>query len=481
MSATTVYDVVTRYRSETGRAVQATRRYGDEALRTSRHLGIATAASGSLHASLMRIGATVGGIASLGFAVQRTVTSVFQNLNQEMNTSLSLAAQLNLAFRWDADPGKNFAASLQASKSLLRDIASDAARLPGTAGEYFGIAGMIANTVTSGGGDIAKLREMTSLIGVAAPFAGQSRPDAANQAFRMLLGTASMGDNPLFARMLGGGLFSPGMTTEKFNQLNAGKRLDEVYNALHRIVTPNYLEAIVRTFDTQLGTLTESIVGSTGILSEVAGRDIFESFLDGLVDLNASIDQHRPEIVGFLRTFGSEIGLFAGSLRSAYDAISSIPGMGALGWGFGKLDAAGDLYMRELHAQMRAAPEIVRQGIVPYGAAYWDLIESKRREVDLARGDWGAGGGFRGRGASGSWGDPISPTSQPNAQSKPAIPAAPVVNQAISIHVDLHSDDSPEAIAVKIGKAMEIAERHPKRSARAIAMVPTASVARGAP
>lgn len=485
MSATTIYDVVTRYRTETGAATVGTRRYGEEAMRTGSALGLAQTKATALFGTLARFAGVAGGIAGVGYAIHRSLTATFTNLNAEMNSSLALAAQVNLAFRFDADPAANFVASMKVSKDLMAGLSRDAARLPGQLSDFVGIAQIISGSVFSGGGKPEQVRSLTAKVALAAPSAGQSAADAGQQAMRILFGTASVGDNPLFRNMLGGQLFGPGMTTEKFNALPAAERLQRFDEALSKLTdNPIFRSSIIRTFDTQLGTLADNLFGINGIVTQAGGRELFDSLLGQLTDLNTSLETKMPSIVGNLSMFRAEIGRWADLIGSAGSFAMHGPS-GNRTWNFFEGAASG--VVAELGSQTAGA----------IGGAYTELLatlnvhrqkggvgtiadlQAEVRRLELLR-YYESG---QGKAPAARRNSPLSggADSKPEATNKPAVPAAPVVHQTNYIQVDLHSDDSPEAIAVKIGKAMEIAERHPKRSARAIAMMPTASVARGTP
>jgi hypothetical protein len=457
----TEYRVVTRYISDTRQATPGLRGYGDAAKDTSRHLRDATASSMALGGAALRMVGTFVTLASVGYAIQRGLTATFRNLNEELNVSLSMAAQLNLAFQFSNDPGKNFATSLAASRDLLADIASDAAKLPGTATDYYRIASSISGAVFAAGGDTNQLRETTKLVGIAAPAAGQSQSDAANQAMRVLFGTASVGDNPLFAMMLGSQLFGPGMTTEKFNKLDPAERLEAFNTALEKIVTDDYLAAVVHTFDTQFGTLTESIVGSTGIISDALGRDLFDWGLDALEDLNAYIDANREPIVDSLREIGRSLSNFAVDLGVLYDAaqmVGNLPGVrhmrGATGW-----------YMDEVHTMMRMLPRYA-EGDILTPRDWWNV---RNQERDRVEGRWQ--GTFSRPDFSGLEEEPKRRNAMTGGKSGPATSK---IQQTIyqTIQVQLNSDDSPEAIAVRVGEGMRLAARHPTMAVRRPALVP---------
>jgi hypothetical protein len=464
----TEYRVVTRYISDTRQATPGLRGYGDAAKDTSRHLRDATASSMALGGAALRMVGTFVTLASVGYAIQRGLTATFRNLNEELNVSLSMAAQLNLAFQFSNDPGKNFATSLAASRDLLADIASDAAKLPGTATDYYRIASSISGAVFAAGGDTNQLRETTKLVGIAAPAAGQSQSDAANQAMRVLFGTASVGDNPLFAMMLGSQLFGPGMTTEKFNKLDPAERLEAFNTALEKIVTDDYLAAVVHTFDTQFGTLTESIVGSTGILAEIGGDEIFAGLLDGLVELNEAIEENRPVIVstaleirGALRELGDGLGWF-------FDKLESIATLGGLTQG-----AEGFVMDGVLKAQdwFRAIERAKEDGLSAAQPGYNDAVRRYYASYQGGRETFG--------GVESGFSTAAERTAPPSKRKAGAAggkdgPATSktVIHQTNNIQIDLKSDDSPEAVAVKVGEGMRLAARHPTMAARRPALVP---------
>lgn len=463
----TEYRVVTRYISDTRQATPGLRGYGDAAKDTTRHLRDATASSMALGGAALRMLGAFAGVATIGLAIKSGLTASFQNLNTELNASLSMAAQLNLAFEFKKNPAENFTASLQQARTLLGDLAADAAKLPGTATDYYRIAASISGAVFAAGGDVEGLRKTTKLVGIAAPAAGQSQGDAANQAMRVLFGTASVGDNPLFAMMLGSKLLGPGMTTQKFNELAPAERLESFNAALEKIVTDDYLAAVVHTFDTQFGTLTESIVGSTGILAEIGGRELFEGMLDGLVSLNEAIDENTPAILSHALEIRSALRELGDGLGWFFDKLESIATIGGLTQG-----AEGFVMDGVYKAQdwFRAIERTKAEGLTAANPGYNDAI---RRYYNSYQGGRETFGNVEG-GYSTAAERPTPPSKRRGAAGGKdgAATSKTVIHQTNNIQIDLKSDDSPEAVAVKVGEGMRIAARHPTMAGRRPALVP---------
>lgn len=474
--STTVYDVVTRYRTEHGAATGGTRQYRTEVDGLSRSLGSAQAMAGAVFVGLSKFVGLAGGMASVGFAVHAGITRTFRNLNEELNSSLALAAQLNLAFNFAGDPAENFRLSLGAARGLMSDLTRDAARLPGELSDFVGIARQISGAVFGGGGDIGTLRGLTARVALAAPAAGQSPDDAARQTMRALFGTASVGDNPLFAMMLGSRLFGPGMTAESFNKLPAAERLQKFDEALAKLTdNPMFRSEVIRTFDTQLGTLADNLFGINGIISQVGGREAFDAVLDGLVSLNQGIERNVPTIVSGMAQLRGEIEFWADAVKRLWYGMATGAGLLYEVSPLGNLgtpgEAAGkgyELLLKNPYDAARALAGTLRNGELPT----LENLQKEMHRADMVRMYTDLAARNARKSARGLPLDESGIVPPPNATPTPAV-THNTVHQTNYIQVDLKSDDSPEAVAVKLGKAMEIAEKHPRRSSRALSLLPT--------
>src|SRR5262245_52630490 len=122
MSAT-YYDVILRYRTE-DRATGPMNQMGSAALRTDRIFGGLHRSTSSFTSTLGRVSSILSpisngliGVSTVGAAVFLT----FRNLNQEMEGTLTIAAQLNAAFRYAPDPINSFGHALANSRQIVRE------------------------------------------------------------------------------------------------------------------------------------------------------------------------------------------------------------------------------------------------------------------------------------------------------------------------------------------------------------------------
>src|SRR5882672_10232662 len=127
----TIYDVITRFTVE-DKATPQLERIG-------RAADLATRRVGSLGLGMQTLTRHLTATA-IGFAAFRTGTAILGRLNEQMNRTNQLAGQFNLAFKFDADPAKQFAASMRESRTLVNQIIGDAQKLPGEAKDFFGVA-----------------------------------------------------------------------------------------------------------------------------------------------------------------------------------------------------------------------------------------------------------------------------------------------------------------------------------------------------
>lgn len=458
MAATTYYDVVTRYSVDDRATVTPLNRYRRGTERTDRSVGglqRRTAALGRSNMLLVgALGAATGGLAAMGgtaFFLHRT----FRNLNEELNASLRMATQMNLAFQFEGatTASENFVGSLRASRQLIRGLTQDAARLPGELSDFIQIANVISGGVYAGGGDPSLVRDLTSRIALAAP----NDPSAGRQAMRILFGTASVADSTMFAMMQSQGLLrGPGggaLDTAAFNALPAAERLRVFDEGLRQLTdNPMFRKEILRTFDTQLGTLSDNLFGPYGIGGQLM-RGPFNDVLDALVDFNTKLEAATPGIVSSFNTIVDHavaFGSIAGSIRQGTPSLGYGLREMLRGTPLAPLIGLGDAASKDLPKPV--ADFLYEQS----GGIYKGYIDTLRlrqmwRDIDFSMDLLGEGDK-----------DKFTPR-------KP-----PPINQNFTIQVDLKSDHSPEAIAVRMKKAMEKVGRSPGTSRRALDLLPEA-------
>lgn len=472
-AATTRYQVVTSYRTEAGQATSGLAGYRREAESTTRALRGTQVATRDWGMTALVWGSRIAATLGAGMIAHRAIGATFSNLNTELNSSIQLASQLNLAFEYSSDPVQNFSRSLGDARGLIRDLATDAARLPGELSDFISVSRQISGAVFAGGGSIDTLRQLTARVALAAPAAGQTTDDAGRQTMRALFGTASVGDNPLFAMMLGSQLFGPGMDAERFNKLPAAERLQKFDEALARLTdNPMFRSEIIRTFDTQIGTLADNLFGMEGLLTRMGGRELYEAALSGLVSLNEAIETYTPGIVSGFDSLRTQIGFLWEILSNFTGAIQPA--------GVGRVSQEQDRIGKEIRsffgyvkdsvlAEAMVLSNWARHGI-PLGPggqprSYYEQVYEAHARMQAAQRGPGAAEGLLGGGIAGAFAGSGKPPPRGGTGGLPT--AGTVVYQTNHITVDLKSDDSPEGIAVKLASAMEKAEKHPTRSRRA--------------
>lgn len=486
MSTSTIYDVVTRYRVD-DRATGANQAYSRSAVEAHRRtVGLQRSMAG-LTGGLALLGRTLAPIAG-ALGAYAVGSKVFSNLNQEMTASIGLAAQFQQSFQFSEDPIENFTANLRASKGFMRDLIADAARLPGELSDFLAATRTTAMPVLRSGGTREQLRGMLGSLSIVAPLAGQDMGTAGRQTMRMLTGQASVGDNPLFAMLSGSGLI-PG--AEAFNPLPAAKKLELLDRALSDLAdNPALREEIVHTFDTQLGTLKDNLFGVEGILGRM-GRDPFEGLLTGLEGLNSWLERNTDALVrhgNALMNPDNLLGISPEEQRRFLGPTPDVPKHWTERWGEKIFGGIADL-VRDYPEHVKAAQErsLIRQSAAREYAAMLARYGEQERAGEVLRDVFSAMGdptfqkilgdrrqAFERMKAERAFFDNLRSqgllpdlTKPKPERREPTMQGETVNNIFESIRIDLKSDDSPEAIAVKFGKAMERASQTPRRAARA--------------
>jgi hypothetical protein len=463
---------------------------------------------GSLRTSLFGFGRSVLPLIGLT-AAGGAAAKVFGSLSEEVERTTQLASQFNIAFQFDQDPLRNFTESMSRARLLVGDIITDAAKLPGTADQFFGAAGLLAGPVFSAGKGPQDLRKLVSQVALGAPFAGVDQETAGRQAYRILTGQASQGDNNLFSQLVPLGL------SKDINQLPLAKRFEELDRVLGKVVdNPLFRENVTKTLDVQLSTLSDTIFGAKGIFGRLAGdTSAYDALIGSLQSLNATLQESTPAISGWTR-----------ALLDSWDLINPLDEMfgrngpsepgkeskySAAAYGRGRLayPQARDLmkelgipvgsglklafqpnersaltsvseYLKDLYRSADAGgpgADVVKSAVVR--AIFGPDLAGLRQSGELK-------GGLKSpeqasevtqrliRGIQDQYlkllGDPTEGIPKNNMD----------VRNYFTIKIDMKSDQSPEGVVVAMRKAIEQEERFRRRSARSPIITPGTSGAR---
>jgi hypothetical protein len=472
----TVYELVTRFTTENAGNAQGQARgietafvRADRAAKgaAGRVNGVGAAAAtartkvrhlGDEFAFLQRfsgLGTLVGGMTAVS-AVTFAATKTASNLNQALNTSLALGAQFNLVFRFSDDPAKNMVKSLEVGHRFMREMARDAAQLPGELADFQRAMSVTGLPILSAGGNLNTVRKMLADLSIVAPMAGQNMEEGGRQTMRMLTGQASVGDNPLFAMLRAANLLPD---AAKFNKMAPAKKLEELEKALASLArNPVFRERLIHTFDVQLGTLSDNLFGLNGILGRL-GAGPFNGVLDGLVALNRGIERNTPEIV-------DRISRFIFQLRTLADLVPSFQGSGwegvkrqfmstgpgrAIQTGKTALDIASNQRVRALAllATSQEPYDSTNPGIDPMDRAM-RIIKARDAKRMAEQGLFKDVTGRRSHQPASEFHELMHPSkTNPDA----GITKQTVI-QHIKIELDLDTDISPEAFVQRVDRAL---------------------------
>lgn len=492
-AATTYYDVVTRYRVD-DHATPGLDRYG-------RSMAKATRANQGFQRSGRTLSRTLGytaaalapvvgglvGIAAFGYGAYKA----FENLNTELNATIQLGAQLNLAFKFDDDPAKNFVGAMRFGRTVFRDLVKDAAALPGEMSDFLGIMTSISGPVFAAGATPNEMRELIAKIALATPAAGGSFSQSGLAASMMLSGAARQ-TSPLTRFMVMSGLLKR-ESGEKLNvstwnalmKSDAREGLQVFTRGLSKFVDdPAYRKAILGTFETQLGTLSELLFGSTGITGQLFG-DQFDGFIEGMIEFNATIVEYTPSIVTGLNEMGLSIqGLWEivniipwGSLATPFLGWKDMFQDTARFWGKQgrKLTALKAFKATSEYNPGYYLPGVTEANNRAFDRFYGKVLRGEEFDTVIAPQLFGVSDADMARYRANAIGELSQPRKDlAEAQSKNTA-AAGDISQTFNIKLDLTSDESPEAIAVKIAKAVETVGNATTTTNRVLSMVPSPS------
>ena len=468
MSATTFYDVVTRYTVQAGGAANKLDRLDRATLRATRSQGalhVATAKTGGAFRMVGRMmvpmmGGMLG-VAAAGMAVHKT----FKNLNLQMNSTLNLAAQINLGTAFSDDPIKNFNMALRVSRGLVRDLTKDAAKLPGELADFIGISSMISGAVMAGGGTDETIRKLTAKVALATPAAGGDFQAAGRQTMRILFGTGSVGDSTLLAMMMPIFRTMGIKDTTALNAMTATKRLKAFDEALGKFTdNPMFRSKVIDTFDTQMGSLADNLFGQQGVMGQL-GSPYFGGLIEGLTDLNAALSNNMDSIVENFRLIGDVIVTLG-------DRIANNPILNFYASAYG---AIGSAYSAVAKTGMRVGATAAGAVLDPnfLTSPIWDSYGRAKTDIEN-RATYRSNANFQleqqGLAAQLGFGDGAK-------KFEPKVPSNQIT-QTFNIRLDLKSDDATDAVAIKIKDAALKAMRHPTTVQRALQIVPGRGVLR---
>jgi len=428
-------------------------------------------------ALLPLVGSQVLGLAGFAIAAGKS----FGNLNRAMNSTITLAAQLNLGFKYTEDPAKNFVRSMRHARLIFRDLVKDAAALPGEVNDFLGIARMIGIPTFSAGGSTDQFRKMIGKIALAAPMVGADFNTAGMGAMQMLQGRG-IRRNALTAFMQSDPTLLGGRTLEQFNALKAAERLRILDEGLSRLTdNPIFREEVLNTFDTQLGTLSETLFGTTGIGGMVFGEG-FQDILTWLTEFNVTLEKNAPEIAVWLREVGySMTDLFGMLARLPWEVITKpialIGGvLGMVGGGqFGNImereREAGRLPHYPTYKAEDRGVGYLAAGQAQANVDYVNEVMKNENFIRMMKTDpafirdpaqWRKEHGVPWAEEGGAGID-----GESRALAEPA-----KVTQNFHVKVAVSTDESPEVVAVKIRKALSGAAAHPTTTGRGVAALP---------
>ncbi|MEX2206780.1 MAG: hypothetical protein WEF50_11185 [Myxococcota bacterium] len=474
VAATTVYETRFRIEDQASAPVKRVRTEMDRTAVASKTMAMSFGTLARFVGPMFTVATAVG-------AIRRSLTG----LNEQQNRTIQLAAQFNQAFKFDPDPAKQFAASMREGRKLVGGIISDAASLPGTSREFFGAVSMLAGPMFKAGKSTSDLRRLVSGVMLTAPFAGQSPDDAGRQAFRMVSGQAGIGDNPLFASLLASGLLP---NAKMFNAMPLVARIEAVDSAFAKLTgNPFFRNAVLGTFDTQISTLDDRLFGPSGVLGQLLSGP-FNDFVPMLMKLNEGLAASVPGIVAGLQNidsafvnrnsfkwwtsslFNQDVQLNERARILGRDTLSQLLGPKVGHLTLGDREGLGGHLASYFNRSLRDPGSLSE-------ATVKDALAGITAEI----GGRGVAGSnpyvARGRRAEGgitvsTLMDIISGNFNRSIQ-KAGISTgeltnetAPSVTNTFHVRIDLKTDDSPEAIALKFEKAMSRVSWAPKRARR---------------
>jgi len=487
-TATTYYDVVTRYRLESGDAQRQLDRYGRstrivqrDTRMFNRELMLARRGLGTI----ARVaGPAIGGLLGVAGAYG-AVAKTFQNYNRQQNAAIQLGSQINLAFESSTNAVENFNLAMRASDKLVSQLTRDAAKLPGELSDFIDMAKELSGPAFAAGAGPERLRGLTNRLALFTPGVPGADFRSSSMGAAMMLQGVARSTNPLFRAMLTQRLLGPGIGgAEDFNALSASERLERLDSGLAKIAKNElFRKRVLETFDTQLGTLADSIFGEQGLL----GRRFWGSFdrlLDSLTRFNAWLDQSLPLIDKAIDVArGTSGGLNLTPAEERYLRGPALPGGTGVGGVVEQMHKDQAAFNREAEIMERAMERARNLYLREHIAAGHPLLSREDVVGKMARNLAMGGAVFEPRYQK-ILEESVSfvreflakrGKEEEDPKFTPRSLSQPKVEQHFNMKLDVRTDDSPEALAVKIEKTMAKVGQHPRTSRRPLSLLPGTS------
>lgn len=484
-AVTTVYEIRTVYRNEYPDA-GGLNRYGRSVGVVDRNLtsmkSSLAAVGGGFGRMARYLGPITGGLIGMYGAVALG-RATFSNLNAEMNTTITLGAQLNQAFNFKGATNgiENFNLGMKVADRMFRDLVRDAAALPGELSDFRNMMTLVSGSTFAAGGSTGMVRGLISNLALTRAATGSDFPSVGLGAMQMLQGSARV-TNPLFRFMSSTGLLGQSMGAENFNALPAERRLGLLSKGLETFAgNAEYAARVLNTWDTQVGTFKDSLVGVEGVMGKL-GRNAFDGFLLSLTDLNNWLKNNSDMLVERTKLVtGMRLApMSEKDLRDFTGKGPYGPGMGF--WNeFFEYRKEGRIANERRHFSLYRAQNLYHRELMS-GGTPWDQAKNWSQRVALAEGNVGPLSGERDRRFAEIYQEALLEHDRrfmgKASQEEPlGTPKAPVTNAKIEqnfhIKLDLKSDDAPEAIAVKLEKAIAKAAVAPTTTGRILTPKPT--------
>ena len=481
-ASTTVYDVVTRYSVETRGANESLRSYSSAATEASRANRVAESSFGGVARASMLFSRTFAPLA-VGIGVVGALTRSFKEMEERASSALTVATKLHTVLAFDTDPAKNFASSLAVSEELDRQLVRDATRHPGGIGDFRRGSAAIVEPTLAAGGTTESVREILKDLSVVR-VAIDMKADAASRSARSILEGRASASDPLFSALAP----TIGIDAKSFRALGPSARLMKMSESLEHLAdNPALRGEVFGLFSTQLDNFTDhmnrALSGPEGVGGQLK-TEVYDAATEALKRVNSVLEVGVVPTVdalnaGFslygehLKTIGAAMELVlvnipSAALNSLWNAIPA-PLRTLMQYHGGVLvDMAGGLVgdaaggaggvFRTSQLAIQAANLSAETGI-PFHAAMAKLELRSISEPLLA-----SVRDFERQLEVDSLMSGMKGTNRKNL----SLGAPPVINQRVTLQVDLRSDESPEAFAVKVSRALEREAQRPRRDRAAV-------------
>ncbi len=298
--------------------------------KANRALGDAGNKAGRAERSLFSLkNLMIGGLAMRGFGFLKTSLVDANASLDTMTTGMATVIGYNLSLP--------FSQAQPAARALVDEFRSFAKVSLGETKDYLEMSNMIVGAVTSQGGALKDLKEITKGAVVAASVFG-ARPDVAGLDISQALnGTVTARDR------LAKQLIEPIMTVEKFNKASAARRMEVIKQAL---TSPQIMDAakqLGESYEGRVSTLKDTIAQTF----QKAGRPLYVWLTGQLQLVNAWAEKNQAAISKFaadfgnalvrgfeaIKTFGTWIYDNRGTLLKVAEAFLVFKGLSALSGG----------------------------------------------------------------------------------------------------------------------------------------------------